>query len=209
MTKINNFVDMKYLITFLVLFLLIFSSCETEFEVNANWEEVMVVYGLLDQSRPQQYIKINKAYLSDGDALEMASFSNSVNYNPDSLEVKIFKVKDGPFGIIDTLDFRLLNDTILEKDDGLFATDENIIYTTSSDFFLTNNANEKDYILSILNTRSGKKVSAKTNLIYELKLDIPAAKPMGLYGTVPDPIVLPLEKSQTTVNWDHSQNGRR
>ena len=202
---------MKKITTFLILFVLLFSACETEFEVNADWQEVTVVYGLLDQSNNQQYIKINKAYLGIGDALQMASVADSINYDPADLEVKIIKVKDGAFGSIDRLDSVHLDTTLLAKDDGLFATDENIIYTTSisdKSFFRTNDADEKDYILSILNKKSGKKVWAKTNLIHELNLDIPPTKPMGFYATVPDPVVFPLEKAQTTVNWFHSKNGK-
>ena len=185
-------------------------ACETDFEVNAEWKEVTVVYGILDQSQQQQYIKINKAYLGDGDALQMASVADSVNYNPEDLEVKIFKVNYDEFsGSVDTLSFVTLYDTILEKDDGLFATDKNIIYTTpTSPFFLTNNADEKDYILSIYNKKTKRIVSAKSNLIHELNLDIPPSKPMGFYGIIPNPVVLPLDKSQTTVNWYHAKNGK-
>ena len=159
---------MKKIAIFLLLISTLFMACETDFEVNADWKEVMVVYGLLDQSETLQYIKINKAYLGEGDAMQMASVADSVNYNPENLEVKIFKVKDGVFGSIDTLGFVTLYDTILEKEDGLFATDENIIYTTPSNFFLTNNADEKDYILSIVNNKSGF-LKSKFIVIYNQK----------------------------------------
>ena len=201
---------MKKIAIFLLLISTLFMACETDFEVNAEWKEVTVVYGLLDQSQQQQYIKINKAYLGEGDALQMASVADSVNYNPEDLEVKIFKVNYDEFsGSVDTLSFVTLYDTILEKDDGLFATDKNIIYTTPTNpFFLTNNADKKDYILSIYNKKTKRIVSAKSNLIHELNLDIPPSKPMGFYGIIPNPVVLPLDKSQTTVNWYHAKNGK-
>ena len=50
--------------------------------------------GFWTKVRQQQYIKINKAYLGEGDALQMASVADSINYNPADLEVKIFKVKE-------------------------------------------------------------------------------------------------------------------
>ena len=75
-------------------------ACETDFEVNANWKEVTVVYGILDQSQQQQYIKINKAYLGEGDALQMASVADSINYNHEDLEVKIIKVNNLPGSVI-------------------------------------------------------------------------------------------------------------
>ena len=89
---------MKNLPIFLLVFSMVFMACETDFDVNANWKEVTVVYGLLDQSEQEQYIKINKAYLGEGDALQLATIADSVNYDPSDLEVKIYKVKDPQYG---------------------------------------------------------------------------------------------------------------
>ena len=74
----------------LISFSLIFSSCETDFDVNAQWHEIMVVYGLLDQSQSRQYIRVNKAYLGEGDAFQMGSISDSINFPDSILEVKIY-----------------------------------------------------------------------------------------------------------------------
>ena len=158
---------MKKIAIFLLLISTLFMACETDFEVNADWKEVMVVYGLLDQSQPKQYIKINKAYLGEGNALQMASVADSSNYNPADLEVKIIKVKDGPFESVIRLDSVYLDTTLIVKDDGLFSTEKNIIYITAiedANFFIASDADEKDYILSIVNKKSGKEVWAKTHL---------------------------------------------
>ena len=77
---------MKYIFLFISLTVL-FYSCETDFETNAEWEDITVVYGLLDQRDSVQYIKINKAFLGDGDALMFAKIPDSINY--DSLIVRI------------------------------------------------------------------------------------------------------------------------
>ena len=42
---------------------MLFSSCESDLDINSKWEEVTVVFGLLDQSQEKQYIRINKAFL--------------------------------------------------------------------------------------------------------------------------------------------------
>ena len=44
-----------YLILF--VFSIVFSSCETDFDVNAEWEETTVVFGLLDAAKDIQFIK--------------------------------------------------------------------------------------------------------------------------------------------------------
>ena len=76
---------MKKLTFLFLLSSILFSSCETDFNVNADWQEVTVVYGLLDQNEDKQYIRINKAFLGNADAFIMASVADSINYNPNNL----------------------------------------------------------------------------------------------------------------------------
>ena len=49
--------NMKYFFAFAVVALL-FSSCETEVELNAPYKSTTVVYGLLDPVQDTQWIKI-------------------------------------------------------------------------------------------------------------------------------------------------------
>ena len=69
----------KYIILILALSF-VFSSCETDFDTIAEWKDITVVYGLLDQKNSVQYIKINKAFLGDGNALVYAQEPDSSNY---------------------------------------------------------------------------------------------------------------------------------
>ena len=194
--KISKFANMKN-ITFLPLFLvLLFVSCESEFNVSAEWEEVPVVFGLLDQSQTQQFIRINKAFLGDEDAYVMASVADSLNYDPSNLEVKLEKLSISG-NIVDT---KILTDTIMSKEDGVFSTVNNIIYVFDTDNFLNE---ERDYRLSVTNLITGKITTSETNLVHNLTLmssfNNPAYK-MGFYSSTGD-------FSNTTVEWTHSQNG--
>ena len=152
----------KYLL--ISVFALLFTACETDFDVNAKWEETTTVYGLLDVSKDIQYIKINKAFLGDRDALEIASISDSVNFITDNMTVQIHEL-----GLSDTNWTINLTDTIFEKDDGLFAADNNIIYFfDASDISFNNN---KTYIITIENKQSGNLVSGKTEVITNFSFD--------------------------------------
>ena len=75
-------------------------SCSTDFDTTADYKEVMVVYGLLNQYDSVQYIKVNKAFLGDGNALIMAENSDSINYG-DILDVTLEKIDNGTFGTCD------------------------------------------------------------------------------------------------------------
>ena len=183
-------------ITFLFLLSsILFSSCETDFTVNADWKEVTVVYGLLDQSQEKQYIRINKAFLGNENAYVMASVADSINYNPNNLEVKIEKLSASG----NVLATKILTDTIMFKEDGLFSVEENIIYVFDTDNFLNE---EKEYKLTITNKNSGNIISSQTKLIHNLSLMSAfnnSAYKMGFYSQSGD-------FSNTTIEWTHSKN---
>ncbi len=70
---------MRNFLLFVCLSLILF-SCETDFDTTADWKDITVVYGLLDQKDSLQYIKINRAFLGEGDALMFAKENDSINY---------------------------------------------------------------------------------------------------------------------------------
>lgn len=170
---------MKKIYLILSVFALVFTACETDFDVNAEWEETTVVFGLLDKAKEIQFVKINKAFLGEADALQMAQHSDSSNYNPNDLSVKLYQSEQvsgifddtiSSFLMVDNqlyklLDSLVLYDTIIEKDDGLFASDNNIVYyfnTPESENFLSSS---KTYSLAIKNVKTGNFVSASTEII--------------------------------------------
>ena len=187
-------------ISLLFLFFCFF-SCQTDFDVNSDWKEITIVYGLLDQNQDVQYIKINKAFLGEGDALQMASISDSLNYDTLDLEVKINKRKNG--NIVDSI---FLSPTILEKDDGIFSTENNIIYATN-----ISEASEFEsgyyYDLEINNNKTGKIVTASTGLISGFKFkssDIMG--PYNFYDPTPAPGASNYRFKQ--IRWEHASNGK-
>ena len=202
MIKINKFAYMKIHYLFF-LFIILFSSCETDFDVNAQWEDVTIVYGLIDPNIEDQLIKINKAFLGQGDAFQMASIADSSNYNPSDLHVKIHRIRQQAFNQYDTLSSVTLNDTILDKDDGLFSTDNNIIYTFKkpSSFYNTNSF----YALEIINLISGHKVTSQTEIINTFSFEsLNPSFEWGLYnGDLPDS----LKFRTKNIEWQPSTNG--
>ena len=86
---------MKNISLILSAFAVLFTACETDFDVNAKWEETTVVYGLLDASTDTQYVRINKAFLGEMDALQMGQYSDSIYFSIDGLNLKIYKHMDG------------------------------------------------------------------------------------------------------------------
>ena len=187
----------------LFLILPILFSCETDFDVNANWKDVTLVYGLIDPNNDDQFIKINKAYLGQGDAIQMASISDSTNYDPSNLIVKIHRVREQVFNTYDTLSTVVLTDTVLDKDDGLFSSDDNIIYTFKkpSSFYNTNSI----YVLEILNLSSGQKVTSETEIINSFSFE--SLNPSFEWGLYNGELADSLRFRTKNIEWQNSNNG--
>ena len=186
----------KYLIFSFIAVL--FISCETDFDVNAEWEAITVVYGLLDASTDTQYIKINKAYLGEGDAMMMAQYSDSINFNPNNLKVELHKLVSN-----DTLLSITLDTTLIDKEDGLFAVDNNIIYrAVIPTGFLTNN---NTYSITMKDYLSSNEVSSNTGLISNFSFkNFNSAYKFGFYN----PSLVDSAKFRSkTILWEKVKNG--
>lgn len=136
------------------------SSCSTDFDLNADFIETPVVYGLLDASSDTQYIRINKAFLSDEiDGLTMAADPNSIYYG-DELEVRIDEYAGGSLVNTFVLE-RVDGDTLgIVKNEGIFANTPNILYRFVAALDYTHT-----YKLYAINNETTKSVEASTNMI--------------------------------------------
>ena len=196
---------MKKIYLILSVFAIAFTSCETDFDVNTEWEEVTVVYGLLDSGNDHknQLIKINKAFLGKMDALQMAQYADSINFNPNNLDVNIYRIRNG--SIIDSI---ALDTTIIIKDSltnngetGIFSIDNNIIYTFENDNFLNSNS---EYEILIKNSITGNQVSSLTNIISNFDFDMGSGFPFGFIETWIPGNPSATKFSSTVVTWDNS-----
>ena len=188
---------MKKIYLLLSVFVFIFTSCDTDFDVNANWEEVTVVYGLLDSGIDEetQKIKISKAFLGKKSAEQMAQYADSINFDEGELDVKVIRIKNN--GITDTIDLEEVN-TI--RDSGDF-NDSIMVYSFSKDGFLNSNS---DYELLIRNNITGNQVSSRTNIISDFDFDMGAGFPFGFIETWIPGNPSATEFSPTSVYWGNS-----
>ena len=185
----------KYLI--LSILAIVFTACETDFDVNAEWEEVIVVYGLLDagDEMKTQQIKISKAFLGKMDALQMAQYSDSIYFDQGELAVKVIRVKNN--GIRDTI---ALDEVPTLRNDGVF-NDSIIMYTFENNNFLNSNS---EYELLIKNNITGNEVSSNTNIISGFNFDMNSGFPFGFIETWIPGNPSATKFSSTSVTWGNS-----
>ena len=188
---------MKKIYLILGVFAVILTSCETDFDVNAEWEEVTVVYGLLNAGigEETQKIRINKAFLGKMDALQMAQHADSINFEKGELAVKVIRVKNN--GITDTI---ALVEVPTLRNDGIF-NDSIIVYTFENNNFLNSNS---IYELLIKNNITGNEVSSTTNIISGFNFDMGAGFPFGFIETWIPGNPSATKFSSTVVTWGNS-----
>ena len=64
--------DMKYIPIYLSILVTFLTSCSEEVNLTGDFKETAVVYGLLDHADSLHYVKITRAFIGPGNALEIA-----------------------------------------------------------------------------------------------------------------------------------------
>jgi len=166
---------MKKIYLILSVFAIVFTACETDFDVNAEWEETTVVFGLLDLAKDTQFIKISKAFLGETDALQMAQYADSINFNDGELDVKMIRLRNNR----DNTDTITLIESKISRGEGVF-NDSIMIFTFENNTFLNSTF---EYELLIKNNVTGNSVSSTTEIIkgFNFSQGIPISNRLVFY----------------------------
>lgn len=147
----------------------LFQSCDNTLEVNADWKEIAVVYGLLNPTDPVNYIRINKVYMNpQGDAISIAGISDSLYF--DSLEVKVVEYLNGVEKRVFNLTKVNGNDIGIPKDSGIFASDVNYLYRLDASLKESDLRDTYRYQVIIVNKYTGKVVRSQFDMIGQMDL---------------------------------------
>lgn len=182
------------LFVLMVSVVMLFSACDTDFEVTSDWEDVTIVYGLLNQNDSVHYVKINKAFLGDGSLLGYASIQDSNEYQV-LLDAKLIEM-DGS-NIVSEIALDTI--TIYDKEEGVFYYPEQIVYTTGVNNKVFLNA-DYTYNLEIENPETGKSVSSTTELVRDFTIVKPS-----LNSLTNPTIYISDNTNSTVVQWISSE----
>ncbi len=108
--------------------LLIFSTCKTnDFDTNAEYREIAVIYGLLDIGTTKQYIKVSKGFQNTNtNAVELAADDPEITQFQDSLEVTLHEYNGAGTWIQSQ---PMTKEFLALKDQGTFNQENNYWYT--------------------------------------------------------------------------------
>lgn len=142
------------------------SACSTEIDVNADWKETTVIYGLLGATDSAHYLRIHKSYLDPArGALEVAQIKDSLYYGP-SLVVSVDEV-NSTGTVVNTYTCERLDTSLLQP--GTFAGPEMVLYR-----FYANNLNANNTYRLTVNTGNNVATSETRPIAY------PGSLPSGL-----------------------------
>lgn len=170
-------------------FLVVFNACSTDVDLYADYKDITVVYGLLDSDADTNFIKINKAFLGPGNALEIAMIADSCNY-PGKLDAKLIEYRANASGTNyqKTTEIPLDTITIHNKEQGIFyAPEQKVYYTTHR---IKNNTSQYKYRYELIIDRGDTIISSITDMVGG-----------GLF-TIPQSVInLSAYASNGTLSW--------
>lgn len=172
---------MRHLYYFFLAAILLAGSCKQDFDITSDYEEIPIVYGLLNQQETTHYIRIQKGYLIDGNALTAAGIADSIYYT-DSLLVQLKALPNGPVFTLQKVDGNTLG---LPKAPGLFANEPNWLYRAN-----TTLDPSKSYLLEITNIMNGKTIRAETNLVKDFTISVPFKSQKILISSTSTPKII-------------------
>jgi len=177
------------------------ASCSTDLDITGEKKEVLVAYGILDASSKTQYIKINRAFLGDGNALEYSIIPDSTLF---------------PYLLDVSLDIINANGTVIKH----YVADTVNIYKESDNFFTGYHPYYRLVLDDYTTTYTGDTIWLNTNYTYRLTIVDPvtgniyeseAPGMSSLSLTTPNPSAISVSfytESIGNIKFSSTKNGK-
>ena len=186
----------KFRLLFFSLFLIpLFYACSNKLDVNAKWQDITVVYVLLNQHSDTNFVKITKAFLGEGNALTFAKIPDSSNY-PDKLDVKLeeYDVSSNIPVLKNTYPLDTITIKNKQAGDSIFYYPYQLVYYT-----LVKLDVDYSYKLKITVKKTGKVITSQTLLV----------NPMNITDPHKGGVVSILPNRGISLQFYSAKNGRR
>ena len=146
------------------------TSCDNTLNILDNYRETPIVYGLLNKNDSAHFIRIQKGFLGEGNALLMAQYPDSIYYDTAAIDVYIYSKING----VATDTIVLLPNYSKIKDEGLFTDEKHHLYQLYLQERINGTINLKTYFklksdanykLEIKNQQTNLITNATTELV--------------------------------------------
>lgn len=163
----------------LIASILLLSSCETEVELLAPYEETPVIYGVLDYQSDTQFVRINRTFLGPGDPEQYASIKDSVEYPLAEVNATIYKLNQTGT-VLDS--FPLQTIEIPLREEGIFYEENVLFYYTNAPLLEEDELNNpQNFTFQLRAVIRGELYTAETNFpgLSRSSIDYPPVPPQN------------------------------
>ena len=190
--------------TLLVLSLIaLFTSCDNDLKIIADWKDVPAVYGILNAQDSVHYIKLNKDFLGQGDVMMMAQEFDSLHYAVDQVGIRLLEKEESDVPSQNGTNWQTRNTYELEptnefvRPEGVFSSPTQTIYKTTAPL-------NKDFYYSV-------EVYRKSNdtIIAQTDRPIPILSPLSVINpNTFSPLVILPNSYVPKVEWRSVSGGK-
>jgi len=159
---------MKKLLFALTAFAALY-SCENEVDINAEYKDLTIIYGMLNPKLDSNYVRVQRGYLGTEPAINSVGQSDSLYYDTADIDVYIREYDKDATSF--NKEAPLLFDNSIPVDSGLFTSDGFYLYRVPSDLGILN---EKEYEVVVVR-KDGSEASARTGIVGDIDILIPRA----------------------------------
>ncbi|MDA8895341.1 hypothetical protein N9I98_03130 [Flavobacteriales bacterium] len=190
--------------TLLVLSLIaLFTSCDNDLKIIADWKAVPAVYGILNAQDSVHYIKLNKAFLGQGDVMMMAQEFDSLHFSVDQVGIRLLEKEEDDVPSQNGTNWQTRNTYELEptnefvRPEGVFSSPTQTIYKTTAPL-------NKDFYYSVeVYRKSNDTIIAQTDGL------IPILSPLSVINpNTYSPLVILPNSYVPKVQWRSVSGGK-
>lgn len=147
-------------------------SCDNDLDIIADWKDIPVVYGILNAQDSVHYVKLNKAFLGQGDVISMAQEFDSLHYNQEEVGLRLIEYRIAAGQYIET-NFIEMEPTFnsVKPEEGIFSAPDQIIYKSDASI------NNERYYSAHVYDKSSDTVIASNQLPIDVLSPIQIIKP--------------------------------
>lgn len=171
--------------------LTVLSSCSEDIDLTAPYKDITIAYGLIDELKDTNWIRIQKGYLGDDNAVLYAAIPDSLYY-PASLVVWVKEYNSVGAQTDSVLLERMVNPVV--KDPGTFSSDSNVLYR------MVKNTDAAFTYKLFIKKPNGDTTTSETILANSITMNTPPAA----FDWEPDNIL--VQDQVVRFRWVHDPN---
>jgi len=142
-------------------------SCDNEVKINAEYEDLSIIYGMLNPKLDSNYIRVQRGYLGNEPAANSVGQPDSLYY--DTADINVFIREYAKDATAFDKEAPLLYDNSIPLDSGLFTGNGYYLFRVPSELDILST---KEYEVVVIR-KDGSEATARTGIVGDIVIIIP------------------------------------